>query len=125
MVIKRNRKRHGYDKEHGQHELIVGIYDRKGRHVGEQNYQLGRDYIHQDGTDKEPLLALEDHPTGRAVIRYFKGRLDDRRFSTDGAPEQKASAQEVRKRRVVPAHYLLNGYRPAVYRRAMPLARWS
>ncbi len=108
MVVKGNWKRNGYHKEHSQHQLIVGIYDRKGTKVSQQNHQLGRDYIYQDGADEEPLFALEDHPTRRALIFYPKGRLDDGRISTDGAPEQKTPPQEVRKRRVVSPHYWLD-----------------
>jgi len=104
MVIKRNWERKGYHKKDDQHELIVGIYDRKGHHVGEQNYQLGRYHIHQDSTDKKPLLALEGCPARRAVIFYFKGRLDDRRVSTGGTPEHKTPTQEVCKRWAVSLH---------------------
>lgn len=104
MVVKRNWKRNGYHKEHDQHELVVGIYDRKGSQVGEQNYQLSRDYIYQDGTDKEPLFALEDHPTRRALIFYSKRRLNDGRLSTGRTPEQKTPAQEVCKRWAVSPH---------------------
>lgn len=60
MVVKRNWKRNGYNKKHDQNDLIVRIYDRKGHQVGQQNYQFGGDYIHQDGADKEPLFALEN-----------------------------------------------------------------
>jgi hypothetical protein len=95
MVVKRNGKRNGYHKKHSQHELIVGIYDGKGSHIGEQNYQLGRDYIHQNRTDKEPLFALEDHPTQRAVIFYSKGCFNDGRVATGRTPEQKTPMQEV------------------------------
>ncbi len=95
MVIKRNWKRNCYQKENDQHKLIVDIYDRKRGHIGEQNYQLSRDYIHQDGTDKEPSLALEDHPTRRAVIFYSKGRLNDGRLAAGRTPEQQTPAQEV------------------------------
>ena len=105
MVVKRNWKRNGYHKEHHQHELIVGTYDRKGHQVGEQNYQLGCDYIHQDSTDKEPLFTLEDHPTRRAVIFYSKGRLNDGRISTDRTPEHKTPTQKVCKRWAVSPHY--------------------
>jgi hypothetical protein len=95
MVVKSNRKRNRNYKEHDQHELVVGIYDRKQDQVGEQNYQLGRDYIHQNGTDKEPLFASEDRPTRSAVIFYFKGRLNDGSLATDRAPEHKTPAQQV------------------------------
>ena len=98
MVVKRNWKRNAYDKEHGQHELIVGIYDGKRRHVGKQDHQLGRDYVHQDGPDKEPLLALEARPTRRAVIFYSKGRLNDGGISAGRTTEMKTPAEEVRKR---------------------------
>ena len=66
MVVKGNWKRNRYYKEHRQHELIMGIYDRKGCHVSQQNYQLGSDYVYQDGADKEPLFTLEDHPDRRS-----------------------------------------------------------
>lgn len=104
MVVKRNWKRNGYHKKHDQHELIVGIYDWKRHHVSEQNYQFGRDYVHQDSTDEKPLLALEDCPTRRAVIFYSKGRLDDRRVSTNGTPEHKTPTQEVGKGWAVSPH---------------------
>jgi hypothetical protein len=62
MVVKRNGKRNGNHKERRQDELIVSIDDGEGDQVGEQNYQLGRDYIDQDGADKEALFPLENHP---------------------------------------------------------------
>lgn len=104
MVVKRNRKRNGYYKKHDQNELIVGVYNWKGHQVGEQNYQLGCDYIYQDSPDKEPLLALEDCPTRRASIFDSKGPLNDRRVSTHGTPEHKTRTQEVRKRWAISAH---------------------
>lgn len=104
MVVKRNRKRNSYHKEHSQHELIVGINDREGSHVGEQDYQLCGDYVHQDGTDKEALLALEDRSARRAVILYSKGRFNDGRLSTGRTPEQKTPTQEVCKRWAVSLH---------------------
>src|SRR5687767_8522325 len=97
MVVKRNWKSNGYHKKHNQHELVVSIYDRKGRHVGEQNYQFGRHYIYQDSANKEPLLALKNCPTRRAVAFYSKWRLDDRGVSTDRTPEHETPTQEVGK----------------------------
>ena len=76
-MVKRNRKRNGYHEEDCQYRLIIVIYDRKGNQVSEQNYKFGRDYVDEDGTHKEPLFALEDCPTGRAVIFDLEGCLND------------------------------------------------
>jgi hypothetical protein len=104
MVVKRDWKRNGYQKEHDQHELIISIYDREGSQVGKKYCQLSRDYIDQDGTDEKPLFALEDRPTRRAMAFYSKRRLNDGRLSAGWTPEQKTPAEEVCKRWVVSPH---------------------
>ena len=104
VVVKGDRKRNAYHKEHCQHELIVDIYDRKRRHVSQKDYQLGRDHIYQDGTDEEAFFSLEDRLTRRALVFNSKGPLEDGRVATHRTPEQKAPAQEVRKRRTISPH---------------------
>ncbi|CAN5858038.1 hypothetical protein BH18ACI4_BH18ACI4_08820 [soil metagenome] len=94
MVVKRDWERNGYHKENTQNQLIVCFYYRKGRHVCEQKYQLSRNYIYQDGADKEPLFAFEDHGTRGAPTPYFERRLKDGRLTTGGTPEAKTPVQQ-------------------------------
>jgi hypothetical protein len=81
-MVEPDREHERHDKQHRQHVLVIGTQHEQTEETEHEDHELRDNYVCQYRADKEPVLALEQRQTDRAVMPDVKGALDDRRLAT-------------------------------------------
>lgn len=77
MVIESDWKNQGHYEEQHQDVFIISSYNQQKEEAHQQDHKLGRYDVGEDGSDKEPVFALEKGHAVRAVMPDMKRLVND------------------------------------------------
>ena len=93
VMIKSHWKHNGHHKEQCKHILVFCADNQQKEEANQQDYELCRDHICQDGAYEKPILTLEEREAVWAVMSYVKRGCGDPGFATRGTPQFQATSQ--------------------------------
>ena len=84
MVVKGQRKNHRHHKQKHEDALVTRADNQQEKEANEEDYELGRDDVRENGTDKKAVLTLEKRHAAPAVVPDVKRFGNDSGFATGG-----------------------------------------
>lgn len=93
MVIESDRKNYRHRKQNSQHALVTRADDQQEKEANEEDDELGRDDVREDGADKKTVLTLVKREAAWAVMPDVKRSCNYSGFATSGTKKSQTTPQ--------------------------------